>query len=40
MADQIMTVSKTRLAELLGSLTPPDMGSVDRANRIQAALAA
>ena len=39
MADQIMTVSKTRLTEPLGSLTPHDMRSVDMAIRIQLALA-
>jgi mRNA interferase MazF len=40
MADQIATVSKERLIELLGTLTPHDLRSVEMAIRIQLALAA
>ena len=40
MTDQIMTVSKERLTERLGLLSPHDMRSVDMAMRIQLGLAA
>jgi mRNA interferase MazF len=40
MADQIMTVSKGRLAELLGVLSADEMHGVDMAIRIQLGLAA
>jgi mRNA interferase MazF len=40
MADQIMTVSKERLAECLGRLTPDEMRGVDMAVRIQLGLTA
>jgi mRNA interferase MazF len=40
MADQITTVSKERLLELLDSLAPHDMHRVEMAIRIQLALAA
>jgi mRNA interferase MazF len=40
MADQIMTVSKERLAEQLGLLSPQEMRGVDMAMRIQLGLAA
>jgi mRNA interferase MazF len=40
MADQIMTVSKDRLTECLGLLSPHDMSGVDMAMRIQLGLAA
>jgi mRNA interferase MazF len=40
MADQIATVSKERLIELLGALAPHDLRSVEMAIRIQLALAA
>lgn len=39
MADQIMTVSKERLTERLGSLSSHDMRGVDMAIRIQLGLA-
>jgi mRNA interferase MazF len=39
MADQIMTVSKERLTDRMGLLSPEDMLSVDMAIRIQLALA-
>lgn len=39
MADQIMTVSKERLTDRMGSLSTEDMRSVDLAIRIQLALA-
>lgn len=35
MADQIATVSKKRLWELVDRLSPPDMSAVDRALRVQ-----
>jgi len=40
MADQIVTVSKERLTERLGLLSPHDMRGVDMAMRIQLGLAA
>ncbi len=40
MADQIMTVSKERLTERLGLLSPHEMHGVDMAMRIQLGLAA
>ena len=40
MAGQIMTVTKERLAERMGALTPDDMRSIDMALRIQLGLAA
>jgi len=40
MADQIMTVSKERLTERLGILSPHEMHSVDMAMRIQLGLGA
>lgn len=40
MADQIMTVSKERLTERLGVLSPQEMRGVEVAMRIQLALAA
>jgi mRNA interferase MazF len=40
MADQIMTVSKVRLSERLGLLSPDQMRAVDMAMRIQLGLAA
>ncbi len=40
MADQIMTVSKERLTERFGSLSPEQMRGVDMAIRIQLGLAA
>ncbi len=40
MADQIMTVSKVRLSERLGLLSPDQMRTVDMAMRIQLGLAA
>jgi mRNA interferase MazF len=40
MADQIMTVSKERLTELLGVVSPGQMRGVDMAIRIQLGLAA
>jgi mRNA interferase MazF len=40
MADQIMTVSKERLIERLGVLSPDEMRGVDMAIRIQLGLAA
>ena len=40
MADQIMTVSKERLTERLGLLSPHEMHGVDIALRIQLGLAA
>ena len=40
MADQIMTVSKERLGERLGSLSPHEMHGIDVAIRIQLGLAA
>jgi mRNA interferase MazF len=40
MADQIMTVSKERLTERLGILSPQEMRGVDMAIRIQLGLAA
>jgi mRNA interferase MazF len=40
MADQIMTVSKERLTERLGLLSPDEMRGVDMAIRIQLGLAA
>ena len=40
MADQIMTVSKERLTERLGFLSPHEMHGVDIALRIQLGLAA
>ena len=40
MADQIMTVSKERLTERLGLLSPEDMRGVEMAIRIQLGLAA
>jgi mRNA interferase MazF len=40
MADQIMTVSKERLIERLGSISPHEMHGVDMALRIQLGLAA
>lgn len=40
MADQIMTVSKERLTEHLGSLSPDQVRGVDMAIRIQLGLAA
>ena len=39
MADQIMTVTKTRLAERMGLLSATEMQGVDMAIRIQLALA-
>jgi mRNA interferase MazF len=39
MADQIMTVSKERLAKRLGMLAPDDMHGVDIALRVQLGLA-
>ncbi len=39
MADQIMTVSKERLAKRLGLLSPDEMRGVDMALRIQLGLA-
>jgi mRNA interferase MazF len=38
MADQITTVSKLRLRQLIDSLREPDIDAVDRAIRIQLAL--
>ena len=40
MADQIMTVSKERLTERLGLLSPNELHGVDMAMRIQLGLAA
>ena len=40
MADQIMTVSKERLTERMGMLTPEEIRGVDMAMRIQLSLAA
>jgi mRNA-degrading endonuclease toxin of MazEF toxin-antitoxin module len=40
MADQIMTVSKERLTERLGLLSPDEMRGVEMAIRIQLGLAA
>src|SRR5712692_3422987 len=40
MADQIMTVSKERLTERLGLLSPPELHAVEMAMRIQLGLAA
>lgn len=40
MADQIMTVSKDRLTERLGLLSPDEMRGVEMALRLQLALAA
>jgi mRNA interferase MazF len=40
MADQIMTVSKKRLLNLLGVLSPHDLHAVEMAIRIQLGLAA
>jgi mRNA-degrading endonuclease toxin of MazEF toxin-antitoxin module len=40
MADQIMTVSKERLTERLGILSPHEMHGVNMAMRIQLGLAA
>jgi len=40
MADQIATVSKERLVEFLGSLTPHDLHRVEMAIRVQLGLAA
>lgn len=39
MADQIMTVTKERLAERMGTLAPEDMHGVDFALRVQLGLA-
>ena len=38
MADQLTTVSKTRLTGRLGELTPADLVAVERAIRVQLAL--
>lgn len=38
MADQLATVSKRRLQQVLGRLSPEDLGSVERAIRVQLAL--
>lgn len=38
MADQIATVSKKRLREQMGVLSPRDLAAVDRAIRVQLAL--
>jgi mRNA interferase MazF len=38
MADQITTISKLRLRQLIGALAEPDIDAVDRAIRIQLAL--
>ena len=38
MADQIMTISKLRLRQFLGTLSEPDVAAVERAIRIQLAL--
>lgn len=35
MADQIMTISKTRLTKRMGKITAPDLTDVERAIRIQ-----
>lgn len=39
MADQIATVSKARLRSTLGSLSPEDMGAVERAVLVQLGMA-
>jgi mRNA interferase MazF len=39
MADQLTTVSKTRLLSLMGSLSPVDMLKVEQAVKVQLALA-
>jgi mRNA-degrading endonuclease toxin of MazEF toxin-antitoxin module len=39
MADQITTVSKSRLSRLAGKVMSPDMQSVDAAVRLQLGLA-
>lgn len=39
MADQLTTVSKTRLLSLMGSLLPVDMRKIDRVIKVQLALA-
>ena len=38
MADQLTTVSKLRLQSLLGSLSPGDLGQVERVVKIQLGL--
>jgi mRNA-degrading endonuclease toxin of MazEF toxin-antitoxin module len=38
MADQITTISKLRLRQLIDTLGEPDIGAVDRAIRTQLAL--
>ena len=40
MADQVMTVSKERLTERVGALSPHELHGVDMAMRIQLGLAA
>src|SRR5438309_2547201 len=38
MADQLTTVSKLRLQSMLGSLSPSDLGQVERAIKVQLGL--